>query len=528
MIRQVIEDRLRSLVGELPAGHEVEFIRDGTKGDVASNIAFLLSRVQRLPPRKVAEELAAKLTEGTEFSKVVVGGGGFLNFTFSDAWLQQGLAAAAAPDFGRSSSGNGLRVNVEFVSANPTGPLNIVNARAGAYGAAVVSLLNFTGHRAVAEYYVNDSGRQAMLLGASVAARVAELQGAPLTIPEDGYRGEYLVPIARELLDAGIPADGWQQYALDRIITSQQTTLKRFGIHFDEIVRESAIRPTNHEVLARLKARGASYERDGAIWFRASDYGDTEDRVLVKSDGEPTYALSDINYHRQKFERGFDRLITVWGPDHHGDVARLVGGLKALGYPAENLKIVIVQWTTLLRAGQRLGMSKRAGEFVTIDEVLDEIGADALKFFLLMRRASQHLEFDLALARQTSAENPVYYAQYGHARIASILNFARGKGYDPTGQPDRLEWQTPVERNLIRTLLRYPDVVDAAAKNLEPHRVIYYILDLANAFHLFYENARVVSDDTGTTAFRLYLCRCTKQLLRSALTLVGISAPDRM
>jgi arginyl-tRNA synthetase len=528
VIRERVEQHLVRLLGELPPGHEVEFIKDPKFGDVASNIAFFLAKSRRQSPKAIAEELVPQLNGLPEFTHVTVGGAGFLNFAFSDAWLAEGIQAAAEPDFGRGSFGAGRRVNVEYVSANPTGPLNVANARAGAYGAALVSLLRFTGHDAVSEYYVNDSGGQIELFALSVAARVAEQKGEPWTIPEGGYHGDYLVPIAREILEKGIPRLEWGSFGLDRIVAGQRATLERFGVRFENFVRDSEIRRTNDFVLNRLAEKEFSFKQDGALWLKAKEFGDTEDRVLVKSNGEPTYALTDMNYHRQKFERGFDRLITVWGADHHGDIARLKGGLQALGYPADKLEIIIVQWATLLRDGQKISMSKRAGDFITIDEVLDEIGADALKFFLLMRRASQHLEFDLALAKRTSKENPVYYAQYSHARISSILRFAQEKGVDVNARPARMEFTDPAERTLAKMILRFPDTVAGAARALEPHRLVYYALDLANTFHAFYEQARVVSDDTATTAFRVNLCQQTRQTMRQVLNLLGVSAPEKM
>jgi arginyl-tRNA synthetase len=528
LIRERVEQHLTRLLGPLPAGHDIEFVKDPKFGDVASNIAFFLAKTLHKSPRAVAEELVPRLSGLPEFTQVSVGGNGFLNFFLSDSCLLETIAAAGEPDFGRRDFGRGQRVNVEYVSANPTGPLNVANARAGAYGSALVSLLRFTGHDAISEYYVNDSGGQIELFALSVAARVAEQRGDPWSIPEGGYQGDYLVPIAREIIKSGIPRDQWGSHALAQVVAGQRATLERFGVRFDSFVHDSALRPTNDFVIARLAERNYSFKQDGALWFKAKEFGDTEDRVLIKSNGEPTYALTDMNYHRQKFDRGFDRLITIWGADHHGDIARLKGGLQALGYPSEELEIVIVQWATLLRDGKKISMSKRAGEFITIDEVLDEIGSDALKFFVLMRRASQHLEFDLSLAKRTSSENPVYYAQYSHARISSILRFAAEKGVDISTRPARAEFTDPAERTLTKMIMRFPDTVAGAARALEPHRLVYYTLDLANTFHSFYEQARVVSDDREATAFRVNLCQCTRQTMHQALTLLGISAPEKM
>jgi arginyl-tRNA synthetase len=527
MVQQKINQLLKERIGEIPARHELEKIKDPGLGDYASNLPFILARSTGQEPLAVARQLREQLGGCAELVEVRIGGKGFLNFVLSWDFLVQGLHAAGRDGFGRSTTGNHQKVLVEYVSANPTGPLNVVNGRAGALGTALVNLLKFTGFDAASEDYINDGGNQVELLRASLAARVKELAGEPAALPEGGYPGEYLIALARAVVEEKIDEADWGRFVLERIIGGHKESLERLGLRFDRFIYESAIRPRNQETLDLLKKKGFSYEQEGAVWFRASDFGDTEDRVLVKSDGNPTYFLTDLTYHRGKFERGFDRLITIWGPDHHGDIPRLIGGINALGLPGARLEILICQETHLKRGKEIVSMSKRAGDYVTLDEVTSEIGADALKFFLLMRKASQHLEFDLELAKKTTSENPVYYVQYGHARICSILKYASDQGL--SGAEESLtELKEPEERELVKAILDFPDIVLGAALKLEPHRITYYLLDLATAFHYFYERHRVVSDDTGRSRARLYLCQLTKKVLKEGLTLLGVSAPERM
>lgn len=528
MINQRINQALASLVSVVPDRHEIEKIKDEKLGDFASNIAFLLAKEKKTSPKSIAEDFAKQLSENPDFSKITVGGNGFLNFAFSDKFLQAGLKLAIDENFGRSNIGDGQKVLVEYVSANPTGPLNVVNARAGALGKAIVNLLNYTGFNAKSEYLVNDSGNQVELLGASLAARIKELKGGNLNIPEGGYPGEYLIPIAKDVVEKGIAENNLGRYAMERIVHNQKESLKRFGLHFDLFIYESSIRPRNPEVLDNLNKKGLSYEKDGAVWFKAKEFGDIEDRVLLKRDGNPTYFLTDLTYHKGKFERGFERFITIWGPDHHGDILRLKGGLAALGFPKNQLEILICQETHLKRGEQKVSMSKRAGEYITLDDVVNEIGADALKFFLLMRKASQHLEFDLELAKKTSQENPVYYVQYAHARICNILKFAKEQGVNLSESVDFSLLQATEERNLAKTIIYFPDIIEQAALSFEPHRLIYFALDIASNFHYFYERQRVVTDNKDLTQARIHLCQCTQKVLAKVLSLIGVAAPEKM
>jgi len=526
MLKRKIREILLSCVQTLPEGHEIERVKDPQYGDYSSNLPFLLSREKREGPKKIGSGLVERLKNFPEFEEVSIGGGGFLNFKYSLDFLLNNLPEVMKPNYGRLNLGKGKRVLVEYISANPTGPLNIVNARAGVIGHTLVNLLNFTGFIAKREYYINDGGVQIELLLQSLKARVAQLQGRDVKIPKGGYPGEYLLEIADEILKRKIPEKEWKRYLIDRIVGMQKKTLERLGIHFDSWVYESRIRPDNERTLSLLKEKGLSYEKDGAIWFKSTEFGDSKDRVLVKKNGESTYFLTDLSYHRNKFGRGFEWLIDIFGPDHHGDIPRLKGGVEALGFKGDALKVLIAQHTTFTRGGKKVSMSKRAGEYVSLDEVLDEIGADALKFFLMMRKASQHLEFDLELAKRTSKENPVYYVQYAHARIESILKFA--KGFDLKEKPLLSLLRRDEERELVRTLLEFPDMVEESSLKLEPHQIVYYLLDLATKFHYFYERCRVVSSDRELSTARLYLSQCVKRVLRIGLDMIGVSAPERM
>ncbi len=496
-------------------------------GDYASNIAFLLSKIQNRPALEIADELQKQLTRHQDvFADVKVAGQGFINFVINNKLLLDELAKVANPDFGRVDLGKQKRVLVEYISANPTGPLNVVQARAGAFGNALVNLLRYVNYDVTSEYYINDMGSQIDLLYKSLLARIDQIQGNPAKLPENGYPGSYLVEIGQNILKSNLSRAEWRSFLLNQIIQMQKESLTRFGIFFDNFVRESSV--AQYQKLILEKLADWTYKKDNALWFKSSQFGDTEDRVLLTADNRPTYFLSDLAYHWYKFERHFDYLINIWGPDHHGYIARMKGGIACLGFEPDQLRIIIAQQVSLSRNQQKIAMSKRHGEFVTLDEVLSEIGADALKFFLLMRKASQHLSFDLALAQKTSQENPVYYVQYAHARINSIIKFAQEKISEELSQPKLHYLHSSAERELIRMLLHYPEVTVTAATNFEPHHLVYYALELATTFHKFYENVRVVTDNISTTSARIYLCRATQKILKDILTIIGVSAPEKM
>lgn len=526
LISQKIKEVINSHISEIPEKHQITFTTNPEYGDYSSNIAFLLAKIQNRSANEIASKLASDLSKHEEFSLVSVAGNGFINFTLSNKLLLTELKTSTKDDFGRIDIGKTRKVLVEYISANPTGPLNVVQARAGAFGNALVNLLRFVNYDAISEYYINNTGTQIDLLYESFLARINELKGNPAKIPEQGYPGAYLIDVARDVLKKDLAEEKWREYLLRTILLLQKQSLSNFGINFDNFAEESTFKLRQDSILNKLK--DFVYRKDGALWFKATAFDDIEDRVLITANGRPTYFLSDLAYHLDKFDRGFGLLINIWGPDHHGYIARMKGGLAALGFNAERLIVIIAQQVILLRNREKIIMSKRAGEFITLDDVLTEIGPDALKFFLLMRRASQHLEFDLALAKKTSQENPVYYVQYAHARINSIINFAQEKNVSNLERPDLSYLATPQERALIKMIVRFPDVIVTSANNLEPHHIIYYLLELANIFHKFYEDVRVVTDDTNTTAARIFLCQATFRVIKNTLAIIGVSAPEKM
>jgi arginyl-tRNA synthetase len=545
-------DRLHAAIGKaglvLPEGValEVEVPREAGHGDWASNVALALAKSARRPPREVAKALAAALDVDPDVvASVEPAGAGFLNFRLAPAWLQDTVRRILAdPEaYGTSGAGSGEKVLVEYVSANPTGPLNVVSARAASIGDTLIRILNAAGWRAAGEFYCNDWGLQAELFGASIRSRFAERIGVEAPpIPEEGYLGDYLAEIASKI----DPADGrawlgltereqrlkFGAWGIDRMLELQRSELERFGARFDRWVRESELHKGGAVEAARDRLQEQRYleRREGALWFRSTQFGDQEDRVVVRSNGEPTYFLADAAYHHDKFSRGFDRLIDLLGPDHHGHVARMQGVLEALGWPRDRFEVIVIQWVRLVRGGEVVKMSKRAGEFVTLRELTDEVGVDAARFFFLMRRAESPMDFDVDLAVRRTEENPVYYVQYAHARIAHVLDYARQQGV-PEPDPERARLDLLVEpetENLLRGLAGFPSLVAGAAKAKEPHRIPAYLKDLAARFHSFYHHHRVVTPDSERTAARLLLTRATGVVLRRGLHLLGVSAPESM
>ncbi len=547
LIRSALERARASgtlAIEEIPDPH-VEVPKDREHGDLATNVALTLARAARRPPREIAETLLSCIEDRDGvISSTEVAGPGFINFVFSDdAWRRKLLDIVAAGDaYGPAPIGHGRRVQVEFVSANPTGPLHIGHGRGAATGDALARLLEACGYSVEREYYVNDAGRQMAVLGRSVRARYLELAGYTVAFPEDGYPGEYVGEIARELLERDgrrwvdepedVAVEAMGRYAGERLLDRIRADLADFGIEFDRFTSERGLREdgTVEQAVERLRQGGHLYEQDGALWFRATAFGDDKDRTVVKSDGELTYFAADIGYHHAKYQRGFDVLIDVWGADHHGYVQRVRSALEALGDDPERLHVVLVQMVNLTRDGVPVRMGKRTGEFVSLREVLDEVGADLARFFFLMRKSDAQLDFDLELARRQSAENPVFYVQYAHTRIAGIFRQAAEKG---VVMPEPSSTVVSVLSNedeigLIRLLAEFPEVAQAAAEAFEPHRVVFYAQRLAGEFHRFYTRNRCVSDDRDTTAARLLLVQAVKQVIGRALSLVGVSAPERM
>jgi len=516
--------------------------RDEAHGDFACNLAMLLAGPSNLPPREVAQRLLEHLSPQSvgDLDRVEIAGPGFLNFTLREGWLAPVVheVLGAGRDYGTSAQGAGRRVLVEFVSANPTGPLNVVNCRAAAFGDAVVRCLRAVGYVAEAEYYVNDAGGQFRRLGESLEVRLRQGRGESLDIPAGGYPGTYLIDLATAYADEhGVaileaPAEQRTQtlarFAVERILSGQQAVLERFGVHYDHFYPESEIRAARgpERVVDALVAAGRTMERDGALWLCSTAGGDNDDRVLRKSNGEFTYRVPDIAYHIRKFERGYDRLIDVYGQDHHGEVPAVVLALQWLGYPVQRLEVLITQMIRLIQGGREIKISKRGGTFISMAEFLDDVGVDAARFLFLMRTIDNHLDFDIDLARQQSQENPVYYVQYAHARICSILKAQAGAG--PAGAPDLTLLRHPAEVALCRSLGAFPDEVLAAAEGRAPHRLTIFARQVAERFHAFYAQCRVLGEAPEVVGARLALCRATQTVLQNCLDLLGVTAPERM
>jgi len=520
---------------------ELAIPRDGAHGDWTTNLALVCAKELKRPPRPLAEALAAAFPrDPARFDAVEVAGPGFLNFRYSAAFLADlpGRVVRESERFGRSDVATIDKIQVEYVSANPTGPLNVVNARAAAVGATLVRLLAATGHEARGEFYVNDAGNQVDLLGESVAARFSERIGVPRPFPENGYQGEYLAALARELDErearAVLGTEGerawFREQAVARMIAWQQRDLADYGAAFDRWFRESELHATGavDETLRALQERGEVYESEGAQWLHTTRFGDDKDRVIVRSNGVPTYLLPDIAYHHDKRARGFRVAIDLWGPDHHGHILPMKASLQALGLEADFLEVLIVQQVNLLSAGQPVKMSKRAGEFITLRDLMDEVGADCAKFFFLLRSTSAHLDFDLDLAKRQNDENPAFYVQYAHARIASILRFAAEKGLVAGPDAGAAGYPAAEEIALLRKLATFPEIVRGAAMAREPHRIPTYLMETAAEFHRFYHVCRVVSEDLPRSRARLLLSEAARRVLENGLGLMGVSAPQRM
>ena len=549
-------ERLASLDFAIP--------RETSHGDWTTNFCLAVAKEVGRPPRAIAEDLAKRIGDaGGIVGAVEVAGPGFINFRYSDAFLASLPVRILAEGgrFGTSNFGAGERILVEYVSANPTGPMNVVSARAGAVGATLVALLRAAGWDAAGEFYVNDAGNQVDLLGESLAARFAERVGIDRPLPPEGYQGTYLRDLADTLPEsearaqlAAVDGARWfRDQALERMLAWQQRDLAAYGVTFDRWFRETELHASGavNDTLASLESRqqayratrpegvseaarsrvkneeGASAGTAEATWLRTFGFGDDMDRVVVRSDGRPTYLLPDIAYHRDKRARGFRRAINLWGPDHHAYVATLSAALQALGLERDFLQILIVQQVNLLRDGQEVKMSKRAGEFVTLRELVDEVGADCARFFFVMRSCSAHMDFDLGLALQQNDENPVFYVQYAHARGAATRRHGLERGLEPASCEPRL-LGAPEEVALVRKLATFPEVVRGAAVMREPHRIPTYLIETAAEFHRFYHACRVVGDDLELSRHRLRLCAATQQVLHNGLALMGVSAPERL
>jgi arginyl-tRNA synthetase len=506
---------------------------------------MITARKAGMNPRELASRIVDAIElDGDFIDRIEIAGPGFINFAFAVKYLTCQVAEICrlGDSYGDSGLGKDRRVQVEYVSANPTGPLVIVSARAAAVGAALVNILKKAGYEVESEYYLNDAGSQVRKLGASTMARFRQRLGEDAGFPEDGYPGEYLVEIAAQIAedegrawlekggDEAVTAFG--DFTLDRMISWIKDDLSGFGVEFDVFFRESSLHEKGREideVHAIYRDRDSVYEEEGAVWFRSTEFGDEKDRVLVRSDGTPTYFLADAAYHLNKFRRGFDRVIDIFGPDHHGHIARLKAASDVFGAPKDWLKVLTVQWVRLMEDGKQVKMSKRGGEFETLADLVSDVGADAAKFFFLMRKMSAHLDFNLTLARKESDENPVYYVQYAHARICSVISYAREQGVDFPEDTSCVELLTePEEMELIRNLVIFPQLVEGAAESCEPHRLTTYGQQLAGSFHRFYHICRIVSGDKRLSEARLLLAEAARTVLSETLRLLGLSSPERM
>jgi len=527
--------------GALP---EPELSRPRVKehGDWATNLALVLAPKTGRRPRDVADAIAARIRIDGVIERVEVAGPGFVNLFVRDTWLHDVVRdiVERSDAFGRGEP-SGRRVQVEFVSANPVGPLHVGTARNAAIGDALANVLAFAGNQVEREYYFNDAGRQIELFGASLEARYRQRFGVDADIPEGGYQGSYVIELAGELAEEhggaflDVPQDERRrrmtQQAVARTIDAIRDTLDRFHVHIDSWFSERTLHETGavRAAIDRLQGEGHAYEEDGAIFFRSTEFGDEKDRVLVRSNGEPTYFGVDCAYLLNKTERGFERLIYVLGADHHGWMRRMQAVAEALGV-SSSFEVVLYQLVTLLRGGEPVKMSKRSGEAITLDELLEEVGADAARFTLLSRSADSTIEFDIEAVKRQSMDNPVYYVQYAHARIASLLRVAAEQGMSlaPVEEVDLSLLSTRSEQDLMRTLSEFPEVVEIAATSLTPHRLTRYVEDVAAAFHHFYAEARVVTDDAPLTQARLRLSEATKHVLARGLALIGVTAPEAM
>ncbi len=517
-----------------------EVPKDPAFGDLACTVALGLARQERRPPRAIAESIVSHIDDPDGLlASTEIAGPGYINFRFSQRFWEQCLAEIERPEFGPTAFGAGRTALVEFVSANPTGPLTIGHGRNAALGDAIARLLETTGHRVSREYYFNNAGRQMKLLGESVQARYRELLGEPLALPPEGYQGEYILEIARRLYEQHgdrlrheSTTTVFKEAAERAIFAEIEATLARMGIHFDTYFDEDSLYTSGDitAVLNELRARNLAFESDGALWLRGEPLGLDKDRVLVKSTGEPAYRLPDIAYHKDKLARGFDLIIDVLGADHIAEHEDLRAALRGLGCSIDHIKGIIYQFVTLTRGGMQVKMSTRRAEYVTMDELIEEVGRDVVRFFFLARKADSHLEFDLDLAKKQSAENPVFYVQYAHARVASVFRQAAAAGIElRPASVSHLDTLTACEEvAVVKLLAQYTDIVEDAARALEPHRIIFYLMELAGEFHRFYNRHRIVTTNAESTAARLYLARAVQIVVRSGLNLIGVSAPESM
>lgn len=523
----------------------VEVPRNKGHGDLATNLAIMLAQQEKKAPRQIAQALISALEDATPLlSKTEIAGPGFINFYFKESFWHEVLRdiEGRGSRYGASDIGQGAKVMVEFVSANPTGPLHIGHGRGAALGDALANILGFVGYDVEREYYINDVGNQMQNLGRSVFLRYRQLLRQSVEFPDGLYKGDYIIDMAKGVIlkhgnkylgtDEQEANGFFTEFAARRIFNGIQDDLEAFGVHFSTWFSEKSLFDSGdvERSLHDLKVQGLAYEQDGALWFRATQFGDEKDRVMVKDNGSTTYFASDIAYHQNKFKRGFEKVIDIWGADHHGYVPRMRSVLSALGIAPDAFHVILVQMVNLLRDGTPVAMSTRSGEFVTLKEVVDEVGADAARFIFLTRRSDAQLDFDLGVAKKQSDENPVYYAQYAHARICSIISFAAEKGLAVPGYRDidARFLSAPEEVDLIKKLAQFPWTVAGSAQACEPHRITTYLLELVAQFHSYYNKYRVITDQQDLSRARLLLMDCIRTVLHNGMSLVGVAAPEKM
>lgn len=555
-IKSSIANRLKEAAEEAGAKGQLAYTelpffvleepREKQYGDLATNLAMLLAKQVKRSPREIAGIILENFNQkDTSVIACEIAGPGFINFRLDPNWLTGVIPEVLAQKekYGSVDIGRGKKIQVEFVSANPTGLLHMGNARGAALGDSLASLLTMAGYEVTREFYINDSGNQIQNFALSLEARYFQQLGYDVPFPETGYHGEDLITTVKGIIsrdgdkylamEENSRREVLARYALEEKIKEIKETLEDFGVIYDVWFSEQSLHDSGYvqETIALLKEKGYIYEKEEALWFKSSLFGDEKDEVIVRSNGVPTYFAADIAYHRQKYERGFEKVINIWGADHHGHVARMKGAMQALGYDPDSLQVILMQLVRLIQGGEPVRMSKRSGQYITLKELMDEVGKDAARFYFLLRDPDSTVEFDLDLAKAQSADNPVYYVQYAHARLCSILRQAKEQGYDIEAMPggDQLALlNSPEERNLLKKIADLPGEIAVAASIAEPHRLARYVLDLAALFHTFYNSQRVIIQDHDLRTARLGLIRSTKQVLANVLSIIGVTAPERM
>ena len=575
LIKKCIQDLIsKGILIEMPPNVRLDHTKDNSHGDYATNIALMLSKQAKMKPVDLAKIIVDQLEESSFINKIEIAGPGFINFFISDESSSSVVSEIIDQGalYGSSEIGQGKKVLLEYVSANPTGPLHVGHGRGAAYGATISNLLRAVGFKVDNEYYVNDAGRQMDILAVSIYLRYLSLCGENLRFPDNGYQGQYIKDIAQVIYDtsgeefykkldlifANVSKDGSEggdkeshidgliensksilgdsfraifQVGIESILGGIKSDLSEFGVVFEKWFSEQSLIDTglSESCISKLKESEKVYEKDGALWFKTTNYGDEKDRVVVRDNGNHTYFASDIAYHFDKFERGYDKIINVWGADHHGYISRVKASIDALGHSPDKLEILLVQFANLYRGGSKVQMSTRSGSFVTLEDLRKEVGNDAARFFYILRKSEQHMDFDLDLAKSKTNENPVYYIQYAHARICSVFRQANEKEMEVDHSQANLSLLTEgIEKNIIKELSRYKSVLESSAIQYEPHQLAYYLRDLSTHFHSYYNACKFIVEDKQLTQARLSLIHATRQILINGLSILGVSAPESM